>query len=147
MSVTLITIENATEAQLADLMKAANPPDGSVGRHYTGVVWDSGVCCEAATDPDIRMTPLQPKLYAKCVNAYRKARCTTDGRIRSGDIVILTDAGKDGTLPAINRSPACRSRTLGPPSRPGQARQLAWLGIWASIVAQSRANRPRIVSK
>ena len=65
MSVTLITIENATEAQLADLMRGANAPDGSVGRHYTGVVWDSCVCCESVTDPDIRMTPLQPKLYSK----------------------------------------------------------------------------------
>ena len=106
MSVTLITIENATEQQLADLMLGANPPDGSVGRHYTGVVWDSAVCCEGATDPDIRMTPLQPKLYSKCVNAYKKARCASGGRIRSGDIAILTDAGKNGTPSSINRSPS-----------------------------------------
>ena len=114
MSVTLITIENATEAQLADLMVGANLPEGSVGRHYTGIVWDSAVCCEAASDPDIRVTPLQPKLYSKCVNAYKKARGATDGRIHAGDIIILTDAGKHGTPPAINRSPVCR--TFGPPA-------------------------------
>ena len=116
MGVTLITIETATEQQLADMIVGAKLPEGTVGRHYSGLVFDAGTCCESSTDPDIRATPFQQKLYAKLVNAVKKARCPSDGRIRSGDLAMLSDAGKHGAAPAINRSPvaACRPADIWP---------------------------------
>jgi len=70
--VTLIAIENVSETQLSDRLRVASIKAGSAG-NLVCCCFDSTLCSEAITAPEIRGTPFQPKVYAK---AHPCASCS-----------------------------------------------------------------------
>ena len=100
--VTLVSVENSTETQLADRLKACNLGSGVPGRAHIAFVYDANTNSESITAPDIRGSPFQQKYYHKVVNACRKCRCDEETmKLPAGDVVLMSDGGKHGDLPAL----------------------------------------------
>ena len=100
--VTLIAVEQSSEAQLADRLRACNLGSGVPGRSHVAFVYDANANSESITAPDLRGSPFQQKYYQKVVNACRKCRCDAETmKLAPGDVVLMSDGGKHGDLPAL----------------------------------------------
>lgn len=103
-TVTLVAIDNLSEAQLVDRLQAAKIPVGVPGKAYTAIFYEVASGAEPITAPHLRIPPFQAHYMQKAVGALKKVRGDEQGNFPPGDVFVGSDAGNHGAGP-IRRAP------------------------------------------
>ena len=105
-TVTLVSVDNLSEAQLADRLRAANIPTGVPGKAYTVILYEVASGAEPITAPHLRIPPFLMHYMQKTVGALKKVRGDDQGNFPTGDVFIGSDAGNHGARPIRHAPPS-----------------------------------------